>query len=49
MGKRKREKIKEKKGSGVKSSNLSLRSKEIRSSVFVGARGKVHLRDERFM
>ena len=38
----------EEKESGVRSSTLSLRSTEIRPSVFVGARCKVHLRDESF-
>ena len=32
----------------VRSSIFSLRSTEIGPSVFVGARGKVHLRDENF-
>ena len=51
-GKRKKRKRKKKKRknkeSGVRSSTFSLRSMEIRPSVFVGARGKVHLRDESF-
>ena len=43
-----REKKKEKKKRGVRSSTFSLGFTEIGSSVFVGARGKVHLRDESF-
>ena len=43
-GKRKRKK----KESEVRSSTFSLRSLEIKSSVFVGPRGKVHLHDESF-
>ena len=42
------EKKRKKKESEVRSSTFSLRSTEIGSSVFVGARGKVHLRDESF-
>ena len=38
----------ERKESGVRNSTLSLRSTKIGPSVFVGARGKVHLRDESF-
>ena len=33
---------------GVRSSTFSLRSMEIGPSIFVGARGKVYLRDESF-
>ena len=40
--------MREKEESGVRSSTLSLRSTEIGLSVFVGARGKVHLQDESF-
>ena len=47
-GKKKREKKRKKKESGVRSSTFSPRSTKIGSSVFVGARDKVHLRDERF-
>ena len=46
--KKKKEKKRKKKESGVRSSTLSLRSTEIRSSVFVGARDKVHRRDKSF-
>ena len=46
--KRKREKEKKEKESGVRSSTFSLRSTEIRLSVFIGAKDKVHLRNERF-
>ena len=46
---KKRKKGKErKKESGVRSSTFSLRSTEIGPSVFVEARGKVHLREESF-
>ena len=48
-GKKKREKKRMKKESGVRSSTFSLRSTEIGSSVFVRARGKVHLHDESFV
>ena len=48
-GKKKREKKRKKKKRGVRSSTFSLGSTEIRLSVFVGARGKVHLRDESFV
>ena len=50
-GKEKEKKNKEKKRMkkrGVRSSTFSLRFTEIRPSVFVGARGKVHLRNESF-
>ena len=47
MRKRKRKKRKNKE-SGVRSFTFSLRSTEIRPSVFIGARGKVHLHDESF-
>ena len=43
QGKKKKEKKRE-----VRSSTFSLRFMEIGPSVFVGARGKVHLRDESF-
>ena len=33
---------------GVRSSTFSLRSTKIGPSAFIGARGKVHLRDENF-
>ena len=46
--KERKEKKRKRKESKVRSSTFSLRSIEIRSSVFIGARGKVHLRDERF-
>ena len=47
--KRKRKKRKERrKKRRVRSSTLSLGFTEIGPSVFVGARGKVHLRDESF-
>ena len=45
---RKREKKRKKKESRVRNSTLSLRSTEIGLSIFVGARGKVHLCDESF-
>ena len=45
---KKKKENKRKKESEVRSSTLSLRSMEIGSSVFVGARGKVHLGDESF-
>ena len=38
----------EKKESGVRSSTFALRSTEIEPSVFVGARGQVHICDESF-
>ena len=44
----KKEKEREKKKRGVRSSTFSLGFTEIRSSVFVGARSKVRLRDESF-
>ena len=47
--KKKKEKKRKKKESGVRSSTFSLRSTEIGPSVFVGARGKVHLCDESFV
>ena len=47
-GKKKKEKKRKKKESGVRSSTLFLISTEIGLSVIVGARGKVHLRDESF-
>ena len=47
-GKKKRENKRKKKKSGVRSSTLSLRSTEIRSSIFIRARDKVHLHDEGF-
>ena len=48
-GKEKKRKDKRnKKESGVRSFTLSLRATEIRPSVFVGARGKVHQCDESF-
>ena len=48
---KKKKKQKQKEGNGEKTEksrerNLFLRSTEIKSTVFVGARGKVHLRDE---
>ena len=46
--KKKKEKKRKKKESGVRSSTFSLISTEIERSVFVGARGKVHLRDKSF-
>ena len=45
---RKREKKRKKNESRVRNSTFSLRSTEIGPSVFVGARGKVYLRDESF-
>ena len=48
-GKKKREKKRNKKKRGVRSSTFSLRFTEIGPSVFVGARGKVRLRDESFV
>ena len=47
-GNKKREKKRKRKESGVRSPTFSLRSTSIRPSVFVGTRGKVHLRDESF-
>ena len=47
-GKKKKEKKRKKKERGMRSSTLSLRFTEIGQSVFVGARGKVHLRNEIF-
>ena len=45
---KKKEKKRKKKESGVRSTTFSLRSTEIGPSIFVGARDKVHLRDESF-
>ena len=45
---KKKKKKRKNKESGVRSSTFSLRSTEIRPSVFVRGRGKVHLRDESF-
>ena len=45
---RERKKKKQKRERGVRSSTFSLRFMEIRPPVFVGVRGKVHLRDESF-
>ena len=47
-GKKKTEKKRKKKEKGVRSSTFSLKFTEIGSSVFIKARGKVHLRDESF-
>ena len=41
-------KEKKKKESGMRSSTFSLGSTEIGPSIFIGARGKVHLRNESF-
>ena len=43
-----RERKRKKKKRGVRSSTFSLRFTEIGPSAFVGAKGKVHLRDESF-
>ena len=48
-GKKKKEKKREKKRRGVRSSIFSLDFTENGPSVFFGARGKVHLRDEGFV
>ena len=48
MKMKKKEMKRKKKESGVRSSTFSLRSTGIRLSVFIRARGKVHLRDESF-
>ena len=45
---KKKEKKRKNKESGVRSSTFTLRFTELESSVFVGSRGKVHLRDESF-
>ena len=47
-GKKKREKKRKKKKRGVRISTFSLGFTEIELLVFVGARGKVHLRDKSF-
>ena len=47
-GKKRKEKKRKMKESGMRSSTLSLRSTEIGSSVFVGAKEKVHPRNENF-
>ena len=47
-GKKKKEKKRKKKENGVRDSSFSIRFTEIELSVFVEARGKVHLRDESF-
>ena len=46
--KRGKEKKRKNKESGVGSSTIFLGSTKIGSSIFVGVRGKVHLRDESF-